>query len=76
MRRREFIAVVGGAAAAWPFAARAQQPAISQIGFGQQSSARRNLRALLATFVKALGEAGFGGRSESGDRVSLGGRSL
>jgi putative ABC transport system substrate-binding protein len=58
MRRREFLRVFGGAAAAWPLGARAQQPAIPVIGLLDQRSPDE-LAARLRGFRQGLRDSGF-----------------
>jgi putative tryptophan/tyrosine transport system substrate-binding protein len=58
MRRREVITLLGGAAAAWPMVAHAQQPAMPMVGF-MSSGSPGPLRRQLAAVHEGLREAGY-----------------
>ena len=56
--RRELLAAVGGAAAAWPLAARTQQPAMPVVGF-LRSTPSASFDHIVAAFRQGLSEVGF-----------------
>jgi ABC-type uncharacterized transport system substrate-binding protein len=59
MRRRDFIALLGGASATWPYAAHAQNPGIIPVVGYLHSESSRSVAPLLAAFREGLAKTGY-----------------
>jgi putative ABC transport system substrate-binding protein len=59
IRRRNFIKLLGGAAAAWPIAARAQHPAIPMVGVIHPGAAKSDAWRIMTAFRQGLNETGY-----------------
>ena len=59
IERRKFLAMLGGAAAAWPLAARAQQEKMPVVGFLSRLSPNNLAQLTMESFLQGLKEAGF-----------------
>src|SRR5215475_14237478 len=75
MRRREFIRLIGGAAAAWPVAARAQQPVLPTIGYLSTRSPGE-AKYVTDAFAQGLNEIGYVESRNLVDPIPLGGPSI
>jgi hypothetical protein len=64
VKRREFITLLGGAAASWPLAARAQQPAMRVVGFVSGRSLASD-SDLVVVFLRALNELRLADRCDA-----------